>query len=222
MSAPLPCTKFSAPKPTGVTPSLATPVDTVSPLLSNSEPQFLSVNVSQYIPKGGEAKGGIEITTAFPKSRKEAVELDTMYGGPIWRLVGNVLEFEAENKPLSDEAVHDLLEKYWHAYRILCDQNKITPVSQAAIEDAFNDQRKRRKVPSGVSPVKWAVDRARSEPLPLEADRYREDEPRRLLVAACWHLATLNGNQNRFFLSCRDLEEHLGFHGHSKWATILQ
>jgi hypothetical protein len=178
--------------------------------------------VPQYIPKSGDVRTGVEIQSALPKSRREAEELDTMYDGPIWRLVGNVRQFELRNDPLSDEETQSLLGQFGEAYRSCCDQNKVKPVSQAALEDAFYFQRSKRMVPTGVHPVKWAAERARSDPLPPQAARYGDDEPRRLLVGVCWHLATLNGNQKPFFVSCRDLEAHLGFHGHSKWATILQ
>jgi len=215
--------RFSTPKPSGVTPiSLVSSVDTVTQLHSDSVSQLPSIPVTKYIPRGSEGRDGVEIQSALPKTWKEAEELDTIYKGPIWRLVGNLLEFEAKNKPLSDEETLSLLTQYGQAYRFLCDQIKITSVSQAAIEDTFYDQRRMRKVPAGVHPVKWAADKARNEPLPPEAKRYVDDEPRRLLVAVCWHLSALKGDHKPFSLSCRDLEKHLGFYGHAKWATILQ
>ncbi len=197
-------------------------MDTVSQLPSHSVSQLLSISVSQYIPKGVGGGGGVKIENALPRTQREAVELDTIYNGPIWRLVGNVLEFEGRHRKLCDEDLQELVGQYGQAYRLLCDRSKVKPVSQSAIEDAFYEQRSKRMVPSGVHPVKWAADRARSESMPPEAARYGDDEPRRLLVAVCWHLSTLRGNQNPFFLSCRDLAEHLGHHGHSKWATILK
>jgi hypothetical protein len=215
MNACSPSPRFSAPRPTGVTPlALVAPVDTVS--------QLLSISVTQYSPREGGGEGRVKIQNALPRTQKEAEDLDTIYNGPIWRLVGNLMEFKAQNGPLSDEGVQDLLRQYVQAYRWLCEKNKFMPVSEVAVEDAFYEQRRKRMVPTGVHPVKWAADKAKSEPPPPEAARYAEDEPRRLLVAVCWHLSTLKGNQKPFPLSCRTLEEHLGFHGHSKWAAILK
>jgi hypothetical protein len=218
MSTARPVREFTIPVPRGV--SLASVHRSVDTVLSNSVSQILSIPVTQFIPREGE--GDIKIEGTLPKTKEEAEGLDTICNGPIWRLVGNILAFESANKTILSEADELLLvEQYFRAYIFLCQRNGFKAVSRAGLEDAFYNQRTKRKVPADVHPVAWAVRMANSEPLPPIATKYQDDEARRLLVAVCFHLSNLSDG-GRFFLGCRDLQKHMGFHGHSKWAVILQ
>jgi hypothetical protein len=113
-----------------------------------------------------------------------------------------------------------LICQYHQAYQVLCEKNDISPVALSAIESAYIDQRRVRKVPKGKSAVEWAVEQAKIRPDPNAEKEFSGDEARKLLYGVCVQLSLL-GRDGRFHLGCRCLEGHLGIKSYQEWSTIL-
>ena len=64
------------------------------------------------------------------------------------------------------------------------------------------------KVPLYLDVIAWAMEKAKTEPLPPQADEY-DSNPVRLLVGMCFHLASRHP-EGRFFLSSHDAGRLLG------------
>ena len=205
--------KYELPTPKGLLP-LVTKDDSVDTVT-----QLLSVTVRKFYPRGGV--GAVDMESALPTSLKEAHEITEMANGPLWRLAGNMREFDRLNEvPLTPQEVATCIAQYYAALKFLFEENKIKAPTEIDLTEAFYVQLAARKGASGRI-VEWAVAQAKNNPPPPEAGIYAEDEPRHLLVCVCYWLSTLKSNR-RFYLSCHDAEKHLGFHKHSKWALILQ
>jgi hypothetical protein len=74
------------------------------------------------------------------------------------------------------------------------------------------------RAPLGANPLHEAIHRADSRPLPPQAERYRSSVRLRRLVAACYHLQSIAG-ENPFFLSVRDAADILGTPGQLNRAS---
>jgi hypothetical protein len=205
--------KYELPTPKGLPPPVTKDgsVDT--------DTQLLSIPVRQFYPRGGV--GGVDMGSALPKSKEEAHKITEMANGPIWRLAGNILEFNRLHElPLTPQEIATCFVQYYNAVKALCTTNEITAPTEIDLTEAFYVQLAARKVASGLT-VESAVAEAKKNPPPPEAGIYAEDEPRHLLVCVCYWLSTLKPNR-RFYLSCHDAEKHLKFHKHSKWALIFK
>jgi hypothetical protein len=205
--------KYELPTPKGLPPPVTKDgsVDT--------DTQLLSIPVRQFYPRGGV--GGVVVESALPRSQREAHEITEMADGPLWRLAGNIREFDRLNEfPLTLQEIAACIVQYYHAVRALCTENGIKAPTEIDLTEAFYVQLAARKVASGLT-VESAVAEAKKNPPPPEAGIYAEDEPRHLLVCVCYWLSKLKPNR-RFYLSCHDAERYLKFHKKSKWARILQ
>lgn len=212
--------------------------DTVTQLRSNAVIQSTSdpdnqsprdskspKRVLRFANTSGGQEHEFSLNEALPRTAAELQGLTSMAGGPLWRLVGALLALEVEQgRPMQEQQVDDLLDRYYQELQKYGAEVGVTVASMVEVEDAFFRNKQARKVPEGFHQFQWAVQLAQQCALPPEAERWKDDHPKKAyFVAALRQMATL-GNDATFFLGCRDAAEYGGLvdrNEASRWLSDL-
>ncbi len=222
-----PTTSNNIPMNDTVTQSLSTAVNqsTSNPEAQSPRDAESPKRVLRFANTLGGQEHELSLSEALPRTAAELQGLTTMAGGPLWRLVGTLLALEVEQgRALQDHQVDELLNRYYCELKRYGAEVRVSVASRVEVEDAFFRNKQARKVPEGFHQFQWAVQLAQQCALPPEAERWKDDLPRKAyFVAALRQMATL-GNDATFFLGCRDAAQYAGLvdrNEASRWLSEL-
>lgn len=129
-----------------------------------------------------------------------------------------------DGRALQDHQVDEVLNVYYQELQKYGAKVGVSVASRVEVEDAFFRNKQARKVPEGFHQFQWAVQLAQQCALPPEAERWKDDLPKKAyFVAALRQMATL-GSDATFFLGCRDAAEYGGLvdrNEASRWLSDL-